>query len=167
MGPDASALAPYNLLLIQQPELLLKYGSDHVTPLPRTLPWHTISLGEKVLPVTQEALCDLPPLPLRPQLTLSSLHTFGILLPQGLCTISSSFLESPVSRYLMGQPLNFFKAFAQIVIFSERPSLSTAFKTAALPPVLIPFPLFLFSCLYYLLIVLYHLCACVQSLSHV
>ena len=166
MGPDASALAPYNLLLIQQPELLLKYGSDHVTPLPRTLPWHTISLGEKVLLVTQEALVTCLPY-LCPQLTLSSLHTFGILLPQGLCTISSSFLESPVSRYLMGQPLNFFKAFAQIVIFSERPSLSTAFKTAALPPVLIPFPLFLFSCLYYLLIVLYHLCACVQSLSHV
>ena len=109
MSPGASTLARYSLLLIQWPELLLKYESDHVTPLPRTLPWHTVSLRVKVLPVTREALCNLPPLPLCPQLTLTSLHTFGILLPQSLCTISPIFLESSVSRYLMGQPLNFFK----------------------------------------------------------
>ena len=59
------------------------------------------------------------------------------------------------------------QVFDQIVIFSERPSLTTSFKTAALFPVLIPFSLFLFSCLCYLSIVLDHLCSCVQSLSHV
>ena len=62
MGPDASALSPCNLLPIQQPELVLKYESDHVTPLLGTLPWLTILLRVRVLTVTLEALCDLPPL---------------------------------------------------------------------------------------------------------
>ena len=98
MGPDASALAPYNLLLLQQPELLVKFESDHVTPLLRTLPWHTVSLRVKVLPVTERPFVTcLPYLSARSSLC-PPCRTFGILLPQGLCTISSSFLESPVSR---------------------------------------------------------------------